>query len=408
MLKAGPMKRHAIKENQGNTLPDIAPISTTKDLIAFCNRMKGSEYLTVDTEFMREKTFWPQLCVIQIANDDEAQAIDALAPGIDLQPMYDLLDDPSILKVFHAARQDLEIFYHQTGHLPLPIFDTQIAAMVCGFGDSVGYETLVNKLAKAKIDKSSRFTDWSLRPLTAKQINYALSDVTHLRKVYERLRKKLNENGRAEWLQEEINQLTAIETYAIDVDKIFNKIKIRSYAPKFLAVLWEIIQWREEEIRKRDIPRNRFMKDEQLVDIAHHTPQTVDDLARTRGLGRRLAEGSSGKALMAAIKRGMDTAEADCPKRTRKVELPAGLGPATDLLKVLLKLTSEQTGVASKLLANSADIDLIAAFGEEADVPAMQGWRREVFGNEALKIIRGEMAISVQNGKLVLTPTNCD
>ncbi|MBL6958822.1 MAG: ribonuclease D [Rhodospirillales bacterium] len=377
-------------------------ITDTAALEAFCQRQASSEFLTVDTEFMREKTYWPILCLVQVGGPEEAAAIDPLAPGIDLTPLFDLLSIPTIVKVFHAARQDLEIFYHLNGKLPEPVFDTQVAAMVCGFGDQVGYETLVSKLTKARIDKSSRFTDWALRPLSERQITYALSDVTHLRPVYEKILRKLGSNGRAEWLKEEMSVLTSPDTYAMHPELAFRRIKSKSSNTRFLAVLREVAAWREMEAQKRDLPRNRVLRDEALMEIAHHTPQTVDDLARTRSLGRRLAEGASGAELLKAIKKGVDLPKSECPEPKARPDLPQGLGAITELLKVLLKVRCTEQGVAQKLVASSADIDFIAGFGEKADVPAMHGWRFQVYGQDALRLMNGELALVLNGKKLEL------
>jgi len=382
-------------------------ITDTASLAAFCKTLSGTPFITVDTEFMRESTYWPVLCLIQVAGPDDAKAIDALAPGIDLTPLFDLLDDPSILKVFHAARQDLEIFYHLMGHVPAPLFDTQVAAMVCGFGDSVGYQTLIAKLTKAQIDKSSRFTDWSLRPLSDRQITYALSDVTHLRDAYLKLRDKLKANGREDWLDEEMAILNAPETYDPDPHETYRRIKSRGAKPRYLAILREVAAWRELEARKRDQPRNRVLRDEALQEIAHHAPQTVNDLERTRGLGRKMAEGSSGSRLLEAIKKGLEIPDADCPRPQHKPDMPRGLGPVIDLLRVLLKMKCDDGDVAQKLLASASDIELIAAFGEEADVRAMHGWRRELFGNDALELCNGELGFVIKNKRLsLMKPAN--
>ena len=277
-------------------------ISDTKTLAAFCARIAKSGFVTVDTEFMRERSYWPKLCVVQLGGAEEAAAVDALAPGIDLTPVFDLMANTEVLKVFHAGRQDLEIFYHLTNRLPDPIFDTQIAAMVCGFGDAAGYETLVSKLTRAHLDKAARFTDWSVRPLTERQVTYALADVTHLRKVYEKLQKKLNQNGRTEWLAEEIATLTSTETYAPDPREAYRRIKTRSAKPRYLAILREIAAWRELEAQRLDLPRNHVMRDESLVEIAHHTPMTPAELGANprrrapsgRGTGRGRPAGSPG------------------------------------------------------------------------------------------------------------------
>lgn len=375
-------------------------ISDTRELAAFCARIAQSSFITVDTEFMRERTYWPKLCVVQLAGAEEAAAVDALADGIDLQPVFDLMADRRLLKVFHAGRQDLEIFFHLTGQLPQPVFDTQIAAMVCGFGDAAGYETLVTRLTRARLDKASRFTDWSARPLTERQVAYALADVTHLRKVYEKLQKKLMQNGRADWLAEEIATLTSPETYAPNPDEVFRRIKTRSASPRFLAVLREVAAWREIEAQRLDLPRNHVLRDESMVEIAHHMPETPADLARTRGVGRRLAEGPAGAALLAALARGKAVPDKDCPRPHNRPVMPNGLGPVTDLLKVLLKMKAEETGAAQRLVASSDDLDMIAAFGEEAAVPALRGWRREVFGEDALKLCRGEIALAVRGRRL--------
>ncbi len=375
-------------------------ISDTRELAAFCARIAKSPFITVDTEFMRERTYWPKLCVVQLGGAEEAAAIDALAEDIDLAPVFELMENRDLLKVFHAGRQDLEIFYHLTGKLPQPIFDTQIAAMVCGFGDAAGYETLVTKLTRARLDKASRFTDWSARPLTERQIAYALDDVTYLRKVYEKLQKKLAQNGRAEWLAEEIGTLTSPETYDPNPEEVFRRIKTRSASPRYLAVLREIAAWRELEAQRLDLPRSHVLRDESMVEIAHHMPMTPADLARTRGVGRRLAEGPAGAALLAALARGKELPEKECPRPVDRPQMPNGLGPVTDLLKVLLKMKAEESGAAQRLVASSDDIDLIAAFGEEADVPALRGWRREVFGEDALKLCRGEIGLAIRGRRL--------
>ena len=377
-------------------------ITDTGALEDFCQRLSAEPYITVDTEFMREKTFWPILCLVQVAGPDEARAIDAMAEGIDLKALFDLLADPSILKVFHAARQDMEIFHHLDDRLPAPIFDTQVAAMVCGFGDSVGYEALIAQLTDNRVDKSSRFTDWSLRPLSERQVDYALSDVTYLREAYEKLRDKLGANGRAGWLEEEMEVLTTAATYDQDPREVFRRIKAGNAKPRCLAVLREVTAWRELEARRLDLPRRRILRDEALLEISHHTPSTTAELARTRGLGKRLAEGAAGVAILEAVKRGVAVPKEECPNPKAKRELPRGIGPVSDLLKVLLKMKCEDSGVAQKLLASVSDIEMIAAFGEDADVPALHGWRRQVFGEDALKLRDGKTALAVGGKKITL------
>lgn len=377
-------------------------ITSTSELNAFCERQKDAPFVTVDTEFLRETTYWPKLCLVQVGGPHEAVAIDPLAPGMDLTALFDLLKDGNILKVFHAARQDLEIFYHIMGQLPAPVFDTQVAAMVCGFGDSVGYEGLVTKLVNARIDKSSRFTDWSLRPLSERQLTYALSDVTHLRDAYRKLKKKLEKTGRESWLDDEMAVLLSPQTYDADPMVAYKRIKVRNPKPRALAVLRELAAWRENECRRRDLTRNRILRDDPLVEIALHAPKTVKDLARTRGLSAKQAEGEMGRHLLKAVERGLAVPDQDCPRRDKRPDMPSGLGPVCDLLKVLLKLRSEESEVATKLLANAADIEKIAAFGAEADVPALKGWRAEVFGNDALKMRDGGIAVRIEGKRLAL------
>jgi len=377
-------------------------ITKTAELIEFCNSLKGLPFVTVDTEFMRESTYWPQLCLVQVAGPDDAAAIDALAPGIDLAPLFDLMDAPETLKVFHAARQDLEIFYHLMGHVPSPLFDSQVAAMVCGFGDQVGYENLISKLTKARIDKSSRFTDWSRRPLSDKQINYALSDVTHLRDAYRKLSKQLERNGRESWLESEMAVLQSPGTYEGDPEQAYKRIKARNPKPRVAALLKELAAWREREAQRRDMPRNRILRDDALMEIAHHAPKNANDLARTRGLGDRMAKGPGGAEILKAVERGLAIPESELPRVPKKPDLPSGIGPVSDLLKVFLKMICEETGVAQKLIANASDIDQIAAFGADADVEAMKGWRYEMFGEAAVKLRSGEMGLAIKNKKVVL------
>lgn len=377
-------------------------ITKTQDLVQFCLGLKGTPFVTVDTEFMRENTYYPILCLVQVAGPDDAAAIDALAPGLDMAPLFDLLNDTQTLKVFHAARQDLEIFYHLMGRLPEPLFDTQVAAMVCGFGDQVGYENLIAKLTKARIDKSSRFTDWSRRPLSEKQITYALSDVTHLRDAYRKLAKMLEKSGRAAWLAAEMETLNSPSTYVVDPEQAYRRIKARITKPRVEMVLKELAAWREREAQRRDIPRNRVLRDDALMEIAHHAPTTAADLGRTRGLSERVAAGPQGADILKAVERGLAVPEADLPKAPKVQELPSGIAPVADLLKVFLKMICEETGVAQKLIANAADIDLIAAYGDKAEVPAMEGWRFDMFGQAALKLRSGELGLAIKNHKVVL------
>jgi len=378
-------------------------ITQTADLAAFCQRQSGAEFVAVDTEFMRDKTYWPQLCLVQVAGPEEAAAIDSLAPGIDLKPLYDLLTDTKIVKVFHAARQDMEVFYHLTNQLPVPIVDTQVAAMVCGFGDSVSYETLATKLASARIDKSSRFTDWARRPLSDRQLAYALSDVTHLRLAYEKLRKRIDKAGRHSWFEDEMAVLTDTKTYRADPQMMWRRLKVRSDKPRFLALLRELAAWREEEAQRRNLPRNRVIKDESLIELAAHAPRNVEDLSHGRGLGRGFAESKQGTAILAAIERGLAVPESECPKPEPRPVLPQGIGPLVELLKVLLKSKCEQHGVAQRLIASSDELDLLAA-DDSADIPALHGWRREVYGEDALALKAGRIGLTVAGKGIKIIP----
>jgi ribonuclease D len=376
-------------------------IADSTSLAAFCDRIAGSEFLTVDTEFMRERTFWPQLCLIQVAGTDEAAAIDPLAEGIDLKPMIDLLYEPRLLKVFHAARQDLEIFFHMTGAVPRPLFDTQVAAMVCGYGEAASYETLATQLAKARIDKSARFTDWGARPLSQRQVEYALGDVTHLRPVYHALARRLTATGRAGWLSEEMEALLDPATYRLLPEESWQRFKPRNVSRRYLAVLKEVAAWRESEAQKRDIPRNRMLRDETVVDIAAHPPRSVEDLARLRGVSKGFAEGRMGPELLTAIERGLALPDSEIPQLERVPETPAGIGPTVELLKVLLKMKCEATGVAQKLVATTSDLERIAA-DDHADVQALRGWRRELFGSAALDLKAGRLALTLESRRVSL------
>lgn len=376
-------------------------ISSTDALRRFCQAQANAAFVTVDTEFIREKTYWPQLCLVQLAGPDEAAVIDPLAEGIDLAPLAELLADPKVLKVFHAARQDVEIFLHLFGFVPTPLFDTQVAAMVCGFGESVGYETLASKLAKARIDKSLRFTDWARRPLSDRQLAYALSDVTYLRIAYEKLAARLERTGRSQWVAEEMALLADPETYIVPPDHFWPRLKPRSTNPRFLAVLREVAAWREREARERDLPRGRVIRDESLIEIAAHAPKSVDELAQVRGLSRSQAEGKWGQALLDAVAKAQALPEAQCPQMAPKAEPPKGIGPLVELLRVLLKTACDKEDVAQKLVASQADLEAIAA-ADDADVPALQGWRHEVFGGLALELKHGRLGLTcTTDGKAV-------
>ena len=378
-------------------------ITESEALAAFCARQKGAEFVTVDTEFMRERTYWPILCLVQVAGPDEAVAVDALAPGIDLAPLLALMSDVSVLKVFHAARQDLEIFFQLAGQVPHPVFDTQVAAMVCGFGDAVSYETLVKRLAGAGLDKASRFTDWAQRPLTARQIEYALADVVHLRTVYQRLQELLAKNSRAEWFAEEMAELVSPDLYRGDPQEAWRRFRLRGRVERrFLGVLRALAAWREVAAQQRDLPRGRIMRDEAVLEIAAHAPKTTESLARTRSLGKGVAEGKLGGEILAAVAKGI--ADPDPPPAPpAKPEPPAGIGPLIELLRVLLKQRCEDFGVAQKLVASADDLEAIAA-ADDAPVRALSGWRRDVFGADALALKHGRLALTVGKGRIELVP----
>ena len=331
-------------------------IADNAELAGFCARQRGAEFLAIDTEFMRERTYWPILCVVQVAGPDEAVAIDALAPGLDLKPLLALMADAAILKVFHAARQDLEIFFQLAGQVPHPVFDTQVAAMVCGFGDSVSYETLVKRLAKANLDKASRFTDWAHRPLTPRQIEYALADVVHLRTVYERLQQILAKNRRTEWFAEEMADLVDPAIYRSEPAEAWRRFRLRGRADRrFLGVLRALAAWREAAAQQRDLPRGRIVRDEALLEIASHMPKNIDSRARTRSLGRGIAEGKLGHEIIEAVAQGL--ADPDPPPALPgKAETPPGIGPLIELLRVLLKQRCEDFQVAQKLVASADDL----------------------------------------------------
>jgi ribonuclease D len=376
-------------------------ITDTDALAGFCERQIGARFVAVDTEFMRERTYWPILCLVQVAGAEEAVAIDALAPGIDLAPLLTLMADRRTLKVFHAARQDIEIFFNLSGAVPTPLFDTQIAAMVCGFGDAASYETLVGKLAHATLDKSSRFTDWSRRPLTERQIRYALADVVHLRTVYETLQQRLASNGRASWFAEEMAELSNPEMYRSDPLDAWRRFRLRGRVdPKFFAVLREVAAWRETAARHRDLPRGRIMRDEAVLEIASHVPRTIEALGRTRSLGKGVAEGKLGNEILEAIQRGFaEATPSQLPPM--RADPPPRIGPLLDLLRVLLKQRCEDHQVAQKLLASAEDLEAIAA-DDDAPVKALSGWRREIFGKDALALKHGRLGLTVRRNQISL------
>src|SRR5436190_21300507 len=378
-------------------------ITDTDALAGFCERQKDASFIAVDTEFMRERTYWPILCLVQVAGPQEAAAIDALAAGIDLTPLLAQMTNPGTLKVFHAARQDIEIFFNLSGTVPAPLFDTQIAAMVCGFGDAASYETLVAKLAQANLDKASRFTDWAHRPLTERQIEYALADVVHLRTVYDRLQHVLAENGRAGWFEEEMADLVDPAIYRSEPAEAWRRFRIRGRADqRFLGVLRALAAWREKAAQQRDLPRGRIMRDEAVLEIAAHAPKTIAALARTRSLGKGVAEGKLVRDILAAVAEGLAD-PAPPPAIPAKAEAPPGIGPLIELLRVLLKQRCEHFQVAQKLVASADDLEAIAA-DDNAPVRALTGWRRDVFGNDALALKHGRLGLSAGHNRIELVP----
>lgn len=377
-------------------------VETVEDLKALVGQLEGAPYLALDTEFMRDQTYWPKLCLMQVAAPGGIAAIiDPIAPGMDLAPFYRLMASPGIVKVLHAARQDIEIFWHQGGVIPDPLFDTQIAGMVCGFGESASYETLARRLAKAEIDKSARFTDWSRRPLTKRQLEYALADVTHLCVIYEALEKELRRSGRESWVAEEIEALKQQDLYELDPANAWKRLKPRTANKRFLAVLAAIAAWREREAQTRDVPRNRILRDEALLEIAAHPPDGAEGLERIRAVPKGFATSRMGKSLVEAIENAADTPppaplEQDKPRRRREPS-PS----AVDLLKTLLNLRAEEARVAPRMIANADDIERLAAHEDEG-VNALHGWRADVFGRDAVALREGKLAVAIERGKAVV------
>jgi ribonuclease D len=374
-------------------------ITTTKELTEVCARMARHPFVTVDTEFLRETTYYPLLCVAQLASPDEAVVVDALAPGIDLGPLFALMTDENVVKVFHAARQDIEIVWNMAKKIPHPIFDSQVAAMVLGYGDSISYDQLVQRITGDQLDKSHRFTDWKRRPLSDAQVSYALSDVTHLRTVYLKLAADLGKRERTSWVEAEMGVLTSPETYRMDPDRAWERLKSRVRKPKELAVLIEIAAWREREAQTRDVPRSRVLKDDVVGDIAVQAPTTVERLGHLRSLPKGFERSRWGEAIVEAVQRGLERDPKTLPRFDRFRPAP-NAAATVELLKVLLRMTAESHGVAAKVIATVDELDRIAA-DDEADVPALKGWRRELFGDKALALKHGQLALAVNKGRVV-------
>jgi ribonuclease D len=378
-------------------------LTTTDSLAAAAKALAKTKYVTVDTEFIRDTTYWPELCLVQIAGPEDVYLVDPLAKNIDLAPLIELLTAKKVVKVMHAARQDIEIFHHKAGIIPEPLFDTQVAAMVCGFGDSVGYEALVKRFVNASIDKSSRFTDWRRRPLSEEQVHYAVADVTHLRFVYEALAEKIAQSGRESWVSEEMAVLNDPATYSLAPEEAWKRIKPKSMNRKALSVLMEVAAWREREAQARNVPRARIIKDDALVEIALQAPESREALGRLRALPSGFGNSRAAKPVLEAVARGVARPKDEVPLLPRPRIVPQGAGPLMELLKVLLKMKCEAHGVAQKLVATTADLEIIAA-DETPDVPALNGWRRDVFGADALALKRGEIGLGVRGGELAVLP----
>lgn len=378
-------------------------ITTTSDLAAACRTMAAASFVAVDTEFMRETTFWPKLCLIQLASPDVEVIVDPLAPGLALDPFYELMANDKVVKVFHAARQDVEIVFIQAGLIPTPLFDTQVAAMVCGFGESISYVNLVKQITNVDIDKSSRFTDWARRPLSDKQLVYALGDVTHLRRVYTRLKTDIDKAGRSRWLDEELATLTDPTSYRVEPEESWRRLKMKVRGRKGLAVLIELAAWRERLAQSQDVPRSRILRDEALYDIANQAPTDVGQLSRLRTLSDGFARSARAKEILDVVKQGLARDFATLPEPDTPAPVPADKSALVDMLRVLLKAAASRNGVAPRLIADTEDLERIA-IEPSPDVPALHGWRRDLFGQDALRLKAGEIALTVRRGEVVTTP----
>ncbi|MGF1650190.1 MAG: ribonuclease D [Hyphomicrobiaceae bacterium] len=378
-------------------------IKDTDALADLCRRLRQDSYVTVDTEFLRENTYYPKLCLIQLASEGAEAIVDPLEDRIDLSPFYELMADRGVVKVFHAARQDVEIVHVQAGLIPTPLFDTQVAAMVCGFGDSIGYVNLVKTITNVSLDKGARFTDWSQRPLSQKQLTYALADVTHLRDVYKVLRAELDRTDREAWLAEEMATLTAPETYTTRPGDAWQRLKFKAKNRRAMAILMELAEWRERTAQHLDVPRARVLKDDALYDLANQAPTTTAELAQMRSFSNGFERSQRGQELLSVIKSGLERALDGVPSPKNGRQGSPSDAALVDLLKVLLKASAARSRVAAKMLADTEDLERLAT--EEApDIPALRGWRRRLFGDDALRLKRGEIALSVRDGEVVVTP----
>ncbi len=378
-------------------------ITSTDSLFALCKQLRASDFVAADTEFMRESTYWPKLCLIQLAAPGVAAIVDPLAPALDLGPFYELMADRSVTKVFHAARQDIEIIHHAARIIPAPLFDTQVAAMVCGFGESVSYSALVKQITGRNHDKTSRYTDWSHRPLSERQLSYALGDVTHLRDVYIELSRRLENAGREHWLSDEMAVLANPATYETAPEDAWKRLKLRTRTPQAQAIAMEVAAWRERQAQAQNVPRSRILKDEAILDLAAQAPRSVTELARLRSFSEGTAKSQRGRDLIEVVERALARDLSALKPTTQAQALPPSAAAVAELLRVLLKAVAAKHGVAAKLIATSEELDKIALSGE-ADVPAMKGWRRELFGEAALALRSGRLAITMRDGEVHLQP----
>ena len=376
-------------------------ITHTDDLKDVVATLSKSDFVTVDTEFIRESTYWPQLCLIQLASDDIAVIVDPLSPEIDLAPIFSLMKNQNVVKVFHAARQDVEIIYKLGNIIPSPLFDTQVAGAVCGFGESVSYEQIVERITGQHVDKSSRYTDWSRRPLNDKQLSYALADVTHLRDVYKYLDKKLKKTGRTHWIDDEMSVLTSTKTYDMPNEEAWKRIKGRIRKPRELAVLQQIAAWREQEAKNRNVPRGRILKDECLIEIATQQPKDADALARLRSISKGWERSAAAAELLKAVQTGLSTDLSTLPEIHKHVPVANGTAAAVELLRVLLKLVADEENIAPRIIANNDDLEKIAKQENDHNVPALEGWRYKIFGEKAKKLLNGNLGFYFHNGKIL-------
>ncbi|GGX56488.1 ribonuclease D [Litorimonas cladophorae] len=376
-------------------------IRDTDSLRAFCDTARNQDFVCIDTEFMRESTFFSILCLVQIATSEDEAIVDPLADGIDLTPLKELLMDESVTNVLHAARQDMEIFYRICGAVPGPTFDTQIAGMALGLGDSAGYGALVKDRLDINLDKGARFTDWSRRPLSEKQLSYAMADVTHLRDLYPDVLTELEEKGRLDWVMQEMEQHSQEDLYTFEPEEAWQRLKLRGNKKHYLASLKAAASWRERQAIKKDIPRRRVLKDDAIYDLAQQRPRTIDALAKLRGIPRGFEKSSSAKELVESIGAAIDNADDYAPPAPKTKHMPPSLGPRIEMLKTLLRLRTEVEGIATRLVANARDIEQLAAFGEAADIDALKGWRREIFGQDALDMLRGHIALRLEGEDVV-------